>query len=184
MKNFIFLMLIASNVFGADNSQIVKVFDGTAAKCVTKQDANQHKMGVYSLELINTKVTEDNVYVTVKMKNFQCKRTFTGYRFVPVSAYQTLEYFDFNQDLIKAKPLRVSFRSYVDGQYDLLTDRLAADKMEQVFRLKYNRSDVDFGAKTIDIDFWINKNVAFSRNDVHLFNDSVAFGSYRLKIKK
>ncbi len=184
MKKFFLLVLIASNIFAAEDSQIVKVFDGTAAKCVTIQDANQYKLGVYSLELLNTKLSDDNVFVTVKMKSYQCKRTLTGYRFVAVSAYQTLKYFNFNQELIKAKPFRVSFKSYVDGQYDLLTNSIVEDKFEQIFRLKYNRNEVDFGGEIINIDFWINKNVAFSRNDVHLFNEPVIFGSYRLKIKK
>lgn len=184
MKKIILLLLISINVFAADESQIIKIFDGTTAKCVTKLDANQYKMGAYSLELIKTKVTDENVFVTVKMKNYQCKRTMTGYSFVPVSAYQTLEYFDFEQNLIKVQPNRVSFRSWVDGQYVVLTDRLASNKVEQVFQLKYNRNDVDFNGKTIDIDFWINKNVTFTKNDEPLFRDTIGYGTFRLRIKR
>ncbi len=183
MLKFLILLLFSTNLYAQNDAHITKTF-GKEGKCETFEDTKKNRLGIYTLEIVETQIKEETVEATLRLMNLKCMKTLLGFKFVSVSPYQTNAYTGVLGDNMYARTLRVSLSSYAYGTSDILTNTLFTTKRNQVFTLTYDLNDVDFGGNEIALNLDVETLIAYSVEDLYIYDDAVTNSTFKLVIKK
>ncbi|MBH48100.1 MAG: hypothetical protein CME71_08005 [Halobacteriovorax sp.] len=193
MKTTLIALLFSLPLFASEHSTIVKVFDGTLAKCKTAQDVIDTQLGVYRAKIVSTSVTKETVKFALKLEMLKCKRSFTGYAFVAQNSFENFTISGRDGSETKASVKEVSLKGYVDGQYKLLVNEKLRKSATQLVTFSVKKSDL-LGSTPADtvrvgenrvmaLDIWLSKRMRLV-NTANNYDDvsNVNYGAFRIRI--
>ena len=194
MKTTLIALLFSLPLFASEHSSIVKVFDGSIAKCNSAQDVLDTQLGVYRANIVSTSISKANVNIVLKLEMLKCKRSFTGYAFVAQNPFHDFSISGRDGSETKASVKELSLKGYVDGQYKLLVNEKLRKAATQLVAFSVKKSALigSTSADTISLgetrvmalDIWLSKrmrmvNIANNYDDV----SNVNYGAFRIRIK-
>lgn len=186
------MLSLISSLYASDLITL-KVSDGKSAYCKTKYDAYRNKLGAYMLKGKSISINNETLLININVTALKCKSRNGRFQFQLMQPYQNLVYRS-GKNLITVDVLDARIKGYVDGEYELLVDKVLSDHRFQLMTLRISKDELLTNqdrenlknGKTIkkSLDLWMNKLLRFHNVTTNKISRSQNnFGAYRLHFK-
>lgn len=184
-KIALLLVLISTQVF-AEDTQVLRVLDGTTATCKNQEDQLRHQNGVYRVRDAKVSIAVSNSKPSVKVKlnvdSFKCARTHTGFHFLPQKMLETREVFARDGSMTTIQTLDARLKGTVDGIYDIIMEEVLDNEATQAVAFTVPVDQLPRIQGKFQIDIWLNKLLRITNLDNQYDEvENISFGSYRLR---
>lgn len=204
LRNFMLAALALSSINAtANNLETVKVFDGTRADCLSKNDVTNRKNlnGAYRAKAKNIVITSDNkVEVELDLNFLKCSQvnaeSETGFKFIPYSplkkSINKVVALDGTINDVEVRVNHATARVFKDGVYSLLQKVDLKDSASQTHKISIpleevlsnaSEKELELGQKVAgDFDIFIHKEVQQASTKIgYDIRTTARLGSFRVQ---